>query len=82
MQSLKVDLLGGKLGGNRKDFWSLMKKSQVGLITYEESEVDQVEGIGEAEVKEVCFWSTSLEANDSFWKVINGIFATTGNWTQ
>jgi len=55
MQSLKVDLLGGKLGGNRKDFWSLMKKSQVGLITYEESEVDQVEGIGEAEVKEVCF---------------------------
>ena len=72
--------MGGNLGGNRKDFWALMKKSKVGLITYEESEVDQVEDIGEADAKDVCFRSTGLEANDSFSMLnISGIFATTGN---
>ena len=72
--------MGGNLGGNRKDFWALMKKSKVGLITYEESEVDQVEEIGEAETKDVCFRSTGLEANNSFSMVnIDAIFATTEN---
>jgi hypothetical protein len=52
-------LLGGKLNGNRRDFWTKMKSEKLGLITYEESEVDQIEGIGEADVKQVlsrCKW--------------------------
>jgi hypothetical protein len=53
LQSLKEDLLAGKLNGNRRDFWNKMKSEKIGLITFEESEVDQIEGIGEAEVKKV-----------------------------
>jgi hypothetical protein len=53
MKSFKEDLLAGKLGGNRKDFWDLMKENKVGLITYAESEVDQVEGTGKVEADEV-----------------------------
>ena len=30
-----------------------MKGSKVGLITFEESEVDQIEGVGEKEASEV-----------------------------
>lgn len=70
--------MAGKLGGNRKDFWSLMKKSNVGLITYDESEVDQVEGIGEAEAKEVPL--SDIEANGSFSKAeISRFFTIAGN---
>jgi hypothetical protein len=45
--------LAGKLGGNRQDFWKLLKSEKVGLITFEESEVDQIEGIGETEFENV-----------------------------
>ena len=53
MVSFKEEILGGKLGGNRKDFWDLLKLEKVGLISFSESEVDQIEGIGDDEVKEV-----------------------------
>jgi hypothetical protein len=53
LQSLKEDLLAGKLNGNRRDFWSKMKSEKIGLITFEESEVDQIEGVGETDVKNV-----------------------------
>jgi ATP-dependent DNA helicase 2 subunit 2 len=53
LQSLKEDLLAGKLNGNRRDFWNRMKSEKIGLITFEESEVDQIEGIGESDVKKV-----------------------------
>ena len=33
-----------------------MKSEKIGLITFEESEVDQIEGIGEADVKEVILY--------------------------
>jgi hypothetical protein len=38
------------VGGNRKDFWELLKKVRAGPITFEESEVDQIEGVGEKDV--------------------------------
>jgi len=55
IQSLKKDLLAGKLGGNRQDFWKLMKSEKVGLITFEETEVDQIEDISEGEAEKVTF---------------------------
>jgi hypothetical protein len=36
-----------------------MKKEKVGLITFDESEVDQIEGIGENEAEKVCPSTTS-----------------------
>lgn len=50
---MKEDLLAGKLGGNRQDFWQRMKSEGIGLITFAESEVDQIENIGEEEAKVV-----------------------------
>ena len=55
IQSLKKDLLAGKLGGNRQDFWKLMKSEKVGLVTFEETEVDQIEDINEREAEKVTF---------------------------
>ena len=48
---MKGDLLAGKLGGNRMDFWKRMKSENIGLITFAESEVEQIENIGEEEAK-------------------------------
>ena len=53
------------MGGNRKDFWDLWKKEKVGLITFEESEVDQIEGIGEKDIARVSSPSTNLADNSS-----------------
>ena len=36
-----------------------MKKEKVGLITFEESEVDQIEGIGEGDAEKVFPQTTS-----------------------
>jgi Ku C terminal domain like len=55
IQSLKKDLLDGKLDGNRQDFWKLMKSEKVGLVTFEETEVDQIEDISEREAEKVIF---------------------------
>ena len=48
LKSLKEELLAGNLGGNRRDFWELLRKKRVGLIRFDESELDQTEGIDEA----------------------------------
>ena len=40
-------MLKGKLGGNRQDFWTKLKHEKVGLITYAESEVDQIQDVDE-----------------------------------
>jgi hypothetical protein len=53
IQTLKEDLLAGKLGGNRRDFWNRLKKEKIGLITNAESEVDQVEDVDEDKGKKV-----------------------------
>jgi hypothetical protein len=53
------------LGGNRKDFWDLWKKEKVGLITFEESEVDQIEGIGEKNIASASYPSTNVTDNSS-----------------
>ena len=57
------------MGGNRKDFWDLWKKEKVGLITFEESEVDQIEGIGEKDIAHdialASYPSTNLTDNSS-----------------
>ena len=53
IQSLKEDLLVGKLGGNRQHLWSKVKSEKVGLISYDESEVDQIENIRATEVENV-----------------------------
>jgi len=45
--------LAGKLGGNRRDFWTKMKHEKIGLITYRESEVDLIEEVDEGVAKEV-----------------------------
>jgi hypothetical protein len=53
------------LGGNRKDFWDLWKKEKVGPITFEESEVDQIDGIGEKDIARASYPSTNLTDNSS-----------------
>ena len=53
------------MGGHRKDFWDLWKKEKVGLITFEESEVDQIEGIGEKDIARASYPSTNLTDNSS-----------------
>ena len=53
------------MGGNRKDFWDLWKKEKVGLITFEESEVDQIEGIGEKDIARASYPSINLTDNSS-----------------
>lgn len=45
--------MGGELGGNRVDLWKKMKSKNIGLITFSESEVDQIENMGEEEAKSV-----------------------------
>jgi hypothetical protein len=75
LQSFKEDLLGGKLGGNRKDFWALMKERKVGLITFQESEVDQIEGIDEKKASEV-HPPPHIRTNNSFSRVNLPLFAS------
>jgi hypothetical protein len=43
-----------------------MKSEKVGLITFEESEVDEIEGIGEEEAKNVLF--LEIHADPSFYR--------------
>jgi len=54
------------VGGNRKDFWELWKREKVGLITFQESEVDQIEGIGEKDIARASYPSTNLADNSSW----------------
>lgn len=35
------------------DFWKRMKEEDIGLITFSESEVDQIENVSEAEARMV-----------------------------
>lgn len=55
------------MGGNRQDFWNLMKAEKLGLITFAESEVEQIEEVGEKEAKEV--WPLLLSAYQSSSKI-------------
>jgi hypothetical protein len=41
------------VGGNRQDFWNLMKAEKLGLITFAESEVEQIEEVDEKKAMEV-----------------------------
>jgi hypothetical protein len=53
------------------DLWKKMKSKNIGLITFSESEVDQIENIGEEEAKSVIPDDTK-KTNPSFLKVKPG----------
>jgi len=53
------------MGGNRNDFWELWKREKVRLITFEESEVDQIEGIGEKDIARASYPSINLTDHSS-----------------
>lgn len=42
MRGFKDDILAGKLGGNRREFWFEIRKSGLGLVTKDQSEVSDV----------------------------------------
>lgn len=42
MKEFKEEILGGKLGGDRREFWFEVRKGRLGLVTKDESEVSDV----------------------------------------
>ena len=42
MKEFKEEILGGKLGGDRREFWFEVRKGGLGLVTKNESEVSDV----------------------------------------
>lgn len=60
MWDLKKQVLGDKLGGNRRDFWRALKEHRLGLINSEEAQASDVSKDKAAEVSDVRIsWMSS-----------------------
>lgn len=74
VRELRKKVLGGDLGGDRKELWREVGRNRVGLVDVDEVEGGSTEGVGGEEARMVSFFLNNFPPPYSFFSFFLPVF--------